>query len=234
MRSVRFARLLVGLYPRAWRARYEDEVLALVEQTGLGAARSLDLVLGAAREWRREVAKALDEGPRWSAVSWILLRLAAVAAAVSGLATLAAMWLSAHATPAPRIWMENGHRVVAPPVLPGLLGSLYWLLGCLAMFRAASVLRRTGASRFEAPSKVEIEMRELVLWTVGAAVSSVLAQWQLLVFMSGTGIRSSSPLETFGAATLFGFMQLEMLYLCSRAFGDSERRRRAARRLIAE
>jgi hypothetical protein len=47
----RFARVLVRLYPRQWRDRYETEMLALVEQSGLTWRASLDLVFGAARAW---------------------------------------------------------------------------------------------------------------------------------------------------------------------------------------
>jgi hypothetical protein len=39
--------MLVRAYPRSWRERYGDEVLAWVEEGGLGPARALDLLRGA-------------------------------------------------------------------------------------------------------------------------------------------------------------------------------------------
>jgi hypothetical protein len=47
------ARLLVRLYPRAWRARYEDEFVVLLEQTGVGWSALLDIAWGAIREHGR-------------------------------------------------------------------------------------------------------------------------------------------------------------------------------------
>jgi hypothetical protein len=46
-RRARIAALLVRAYPRSWRERYGDEVLAWVGEGGLGPARALDLVRGA-------------------------------------------------------------------------------------------------------------------------------------------------------------------------------------------
>jgi hypothetical protein len=45
------ARVLMRLYPSQWRKRYETEVLALVEDSGLTAPAALNLVAGACREW---------------------------------------------------------------------------------------------------------------------------------------------------------------------------------------
>ena len=44
---------LLRLYPRVWRERYGDEVLALIEQSGGGWRCAMSLVRGAAREWLR-------------------------------------------------------------------------------------------------------------------------------------------------------------------------------------
>jgi len=48
-----FARGLLRLYPRRWRERYESEVMALIEDSGLSLTDALDLVGGATREWVR-------------------------------------------------------------------------------------------------------------------------------------------------------------------------------------
>jgi len=54
----RLARRLLRLYPRAWRTRYEGEVLALVEQSGLSILEAIDLLRGAAVEHLRTTSNA--------------------------------------------------------------------------------------------------------------------------------------------------------------------------------
>jgi hypothetical protein len=46
----RWIRMIVRLYPRAWRDRYEAEMLALVEASPTGAGTAVDLLAGAMRE----------------------------------------------------------------------------------------------------------------------------------------------------------------------------------------
>jgi hypothetical protein len=45
--------LLLRLYPRAWRERYGDELLALLSETPVTPAIATDLLVGAVREWIR-------------------------------------------------------------------------------------------------------------------------------------------------------------------------------------
>lgn len=63
---------LLRLYPRAWRERYGDEMLALVEQSGGGWRCTASLVSGAVREWVHAAA-----GDTWAG------RVAAALAVVS-------------------------------------------------------------------------------------------------------------------------------------------------------
>lgn len=44
------ARVVIGLYPRTWRHRYEDELRDLVEEVDVGVAGVVDLVSAAARQ----------------------------------------------------------------------------------------------------------------------------------------------------------------------------------------
>ena len=50
---------LVKLYPRAWRRRYEDEFLALLEEVGPSRRLAVDLVLGAIRAHLRSLGPRL-------------------------------------------------------------------------------------------------------------------------------------------------------------------------------
>jgi hypothetical protein len=49
----RFARRLVRLYPRAWRERYEEEFLAMLEQWPASLPDLLDVALGVVDAWTR-------------------------------------------------------------------------------------------------------------------------------------------------------------------------------------
>jgi hypothetical protein len=104
---------LLRLYPRAWRARYEAEVLAILELVDLGARGRLDLVRG-----------ALDA--RLHAAS----RLPAVAALVSG-----GMWTVAGVAvvgqPVPPDW--PGYLVeILPLTIVAVVAGLVGIIGCWA------------------------------------------------------------------------------------------------------
>lgn len=95
---------LLRLYPRAWRERYGDEMLALVEQSGGGWRCFRSLVVAAAREWVRAVTDVTWVGP---VVAMLLVAMAELVAAASILlflfvaftvAALAVQWAS-HALP---------------------------------------------------------------------------------------------------------------------------------------
>lgn len=45
------ARVAIGLYPRAWRARYGDELRDLVEEADVGVGGAADMVAAAARQY---------------------------------------------------------------------------------------------------------------------------------------------------------------------------------------
>ena len=61
MRNDRAARALLRLYPRAWRARYGDEFLTLVEDQGLSWRGVVDVVAAAGVERARSIAAAVRE-----------------------------------------------------------------------------------------------------------------------------------------------------------------------------
>jgi hypothetical protein len=57
-------RLLVRLYPAAWRARYEDEFLAVLEERPLSPFDAVDILLGALDARLRPRSLAIDLAPR--------------------------------------------------------------------------------------------------------------------------------------------------------------------------
>jgi len=79
-------RLLMRLYPAAWRRRYGDELAELVDQTGLDVPTMLDVVRGAMRERGRALRASVTGGdvmvigPAWRhPTAWALAALAIVA-----------------------------------------------------------------------------------------------------------------------------------------------------------
>jgi hypothetical protein len=61
MPSERWARALLRLYPRAWRERYGDEFLVLIDDAGLTWRTALDVVASAAAERARAIAALASE-----------------------------------------------------------------------------------------------------------------------------------------------------------------------------
>jgi hypothetical protein len=104
---------LLRLYPGTWRARYEAEVLALLEQADLGLSGRLDLARGAIDAW-------LHAGSRLPAAAAILS---------GGLWTIAGLIVVGQ--PAPPDW--PGYLVeVLPVTVAAVVAGLVAVLGCWA------------------------------------------------------------------------------------------------------
>ena len=145
---------LLRLYPRAWRARYESEVLALLEQADLGRRARLDLARG-----------ALDA--RLHASS----RVPAAAALVSG-----AMWTIAGVAvvgqPAPPDW--PGYFIdVLPLTIVGIVAGLVAIIGCWAR-------RSDGGGRLGAAGAL-LALAGHVGWALGLAATLAPAGSSLLI-----------------------------------------------------
>ena len=106
MRSDRTACVLLRLYPRAWRARYGDEFLALVEDQGLSWRGVADVVAAAGVERARSIAAAvrtLDAPPSSTLEPVTTLReWIATRALILAFAGLAVLTLGAVGVPYPR------------------------------------------------------------------------------------------------------------------------------------
>lgn len=90
-------RFLIRLYPAAWRARYEDEFLALLEERPISPFDALDILLGALDARLRPRSQAIELAPRRSPS--MNVRLAGFAAMVGGaliLITIPIAWLQAN------------------------------------------------------------------------------------------------------------------------------------------
>ncbi len=86
--------LLIRLYPAAWRARYEDEFLAVLEERPLSPFDAFDILLGALDARLRPRSLAVELAPRRN--SPMNARIAGLAAIVGGaliVIALPAAWL---------------------------------------------------------------------------------------------------------------------------------------------
>jgi hypothetical protein len=67
------AKRVVRLYPRTWRARYEEELLALLEQGHVRWRDALDLARGATWEWvQTSESYRVATSVAWAVASWIV------------------------------------------------------------------------------------------------------------------------------------------------------------------
>jgi hypothetical protein len=100
---------LLRLYPRAWRERYGDEMLALLEAQPASLLDRLDLIGGAIDAHLHPQVRGAENPDKESSVS---TRVLALVAAIGGLAWMAgfAIWLTSPLDP------EGGHEA-APAVL---------------------------------------------------------------------------------------------------------------------
>jgi hypothetical protein len=105
---------LVRLYPPAWRRRYEDEFLAVLETRGVGPSVALDIARGAFDAWVR--------GPRGD-LGFVGIALALVVYAL-------ASWVLAVTR---RAWVGP-----ADGPLETIYQSLYWFFSILFMTWLAS------------------------------------------------------------------------------------------------
>lgn len=107
-------RWLLRLYPPAWRHRYEDEFLAMLETRRVGPSIALDIARGAYDAWVR--------GPRGD-LGFVGIALALVVYAI-------ASWVLAATR---RAWVG-----LADGPLETIYQSLYWFLSILFMTWLAS------------------------------------------------------------------------------------------------
>jgi len=186
MPSETLARRLVRLYPRRWRERYETEMLALIDDTGLDARRSFDVAWGAGREWVRTVVEAPSPVAVW--IVWMLVFPAALACGIAFLGTLVAQWLTIHVPTPAIVWLEDGHKVVAPPQLPGRLAAF----GPILQF---VVIARVVAARGFFQGGWKVGRAEAVLWFLALFTGSIFRQWFDMVLWYETGIPSQAASE---------------------------------------
>jgi hypothetical protein len=112
----RCARVLVGLYPPAWRARYATEFTALLADTGVGARQVADVVSAAAAAWARPAARLHDRAGRMRATVGIVLcawtALAAGAVLFAKATSDGTLYLADRAHPV-QAWWYDGYTLAA-------------------------------------------------------------------------------------------------------------------------
>jgi hypothetical protein len=148
---------LLRFYPRAWRERYGEEFLALLEDTPLTWAVQADVVGGAVREWSRFLVVPDERRSPYPALTIRAFGRAAGALALSMLISSVtwpiATWLDARAL---------GTIGTGAPIVLGMLVAARGFIGYYGVF--------AGGPRFV------IGRRELWFWLAFAAVCQTLGQ----------------------------------------------------------
>lgn len=157
------ARKLVGLYPRAWRARYEDEFVALLDARGdLTLSDAFDVLRAALRERGRSLVRLAGAEPtdlpglrRQARLQLLGVTIVAVAIDLTAQAV---------SFPFPETFRSSS------PGSPALL----YLTFSLIAFRATWVTRSS-------PDNAEsgIGLRECLLWLLPVFLADVLAHLSL-------------------------------------------------------
>jgi hypothetical protein len=187
--AARVARRLVCLYPRAWRERYEAEMLALIEESGLGWARAVDLVVAAGREHVR----ARLGWPAEGTLTHFLMLAGSLGVTIFGIASIGtglAMLLTHVPTP-PRIWIEGGRRLIAVPLWPSRLAFFAIVVNLASTGRsliALSAGRRVARTKNRLSAKWRLSRQEYLIWIVLAAIGAPFWQWSQRVNNLGTGV----------------------------------------------
>jgi hypothetical protein len=218
----RLARALVRLYPRRWRERYEAEMLALIDDTGLDARRAADLLYGAGREWASVASAWPTERLGWQDAVASFLFLGATAFTIASAGTGVALLLCKIPTP-PVTWIENGYRMQLPPRLPSSLGGLGPLVQFLAPIRffLAGVLRPNRGPK--------VGRREFCVWLAVLFVGSACWQWSRMVNNLGTGVPPTPLWEIWIEAVIPVYTSIQMLVMSTRFISDRIERQRAVR-----
>ena len=167
------ARAALGLYPPAWRARYSDEVLALLEDSGAGAAAAAGLAWHAVPAWvcpprhlhdgrERMRASLATAGMAWALLAGLGAVFVQLAQAQGSLQTLT---LARHPVIQWSYWVFDGAVIVSLLAVAG--GSVpLWL----RMFRGARGAR--GARR---PRELAFLLAPVVVPGIYLAVSTAIA-----------------------------------------------------------
>lgn len=172
-------RTLLRLYPRAWRERYGDEVLALIEQSGGGWRCTANLIIGAAREWARTAIApaAIGAMGRLALVcAWELL-LASLVAPIAAVAMSFIPYSPIH-------WsLINGHAVVQGLSTSLLMAAVVIAYSTLCSLPIVAAARRATGWHRHAMFVLAVVLtlvinRSLGSW-VPATIGSVLFLWRV-------------------------------------------------------
>ncbi len=159
-------KLLLRLYPAAWRARYEDEFLAVLEERPLSPFDVFDITLGALDARLRPRSLAIDLTPRRTHP--MNARLAGFAAIAGGALTIIAL---------PSVWLLGD--------IPEEVATVVQIVIFLAV-EFALLVALIGLSA------VQGRLRPVLTWS--AVVVPITAVFVSLVGMAGMAIRGDALL----------------------------------------
>jgi hypothetical protein len=204
------ARRLVRLYPRLWRERYETEMLALIEDTGLNWRRGANVLYGAGREWYSVLLRRPAEFSHWSMV----LGLVIAAAAISAAGTLTELSLARFGF-VPSMWQVQTSLGGVLPALQFLLIGRGWLSGVMRPYGLGGTNWKAGPT-------------EVRWWLAALFVGSVCWQWSQMAGDAGASHASSPLLRSWGSSAFQVFVQMSILRMSTQSYSEHLQRLRDA------
>jgi hypothetical protein len=169
----RLARACLRLYPRPWRDRYGEELLALVDESGGGIADVADLAIGGLRQRMKPLPGGPPMTPRvnpWQA------GLAAVVAVLVAAPTAA--FIAINLFPEPIAWLSGVRGVGVAPEAAWLVPALPFIATLVALAPAIRVGMRRDPS--EGAATLTLRVLAMPRWLRAVAVvCAVLAGFVL-------------------------------------------------------
>jgi hypothetical protein len=213
--------MFLRLYPRAWRARYQSEIVDLIECEDFAWAEVLDLARGAVREQARTLRVAIlgdDErltrglsGVTELAMFWVLGGVLAVAALP------VAFWLDAHG------W-HPASGLASWAIFAGLLPNLRGLLimGLLGT-------ETTPEARGSLAERLAVRWPETVLWATLGLVCAVVMRGQELANQHLASNASIDVVRPWTDTFLDGALRMQFIAFATVNAVSRTRRLRAIR-----
>lgn len=183
-------RLLIRLYPASWRARYQDEFLALLEERPVSPFDAFDILLGALDARLRPRSLAIELAPRRNPP--MNARLAGLAAIVGGATILIAL---------PTAWLLGN----SPEEVTAIVQAVVFLTVEVALLVALIGLSAAQGRRRPALtwSAVAVPIAAVVVSLLGLAGMAVAGDEPLVAGVSGWYLWSFGLLGLIVGSVLF-------------------------------
>lgn len=197
------ARLLVRLYPRAWRERYGEELVALLDETDFGVGSMLDVLSAAVREHLKPVSNLAGPVPRMY-LRFALLDFVvptAVTCLLGWAASIAASLLFEHYRLLPSFqttFSGTVPQLAYPPSILKEIPTFHWL-PLIGMARAVLAY---ASHKLEWRWPLRVSAVELVAWSIAFCLTATSQQLYGFIGNGHPGFPFVSSYDAWESSTL--------------------------------